>query len=122
MTRNDLRLFAPAYKALSIVVRISRERKPNNSVRHAEWHVNKNCEAIEYALGRFDTFSLEKGLGTYAGANICKEYTGTYESYMYEARKALEAFIVGCEEYTEVTSYLVNSIVSRTFALRKLFD
>lgn len=121
MTRNDLKLFAPAYKALSIIVRISRERTPNNSVKHAAWHVDKNCEAIEYALGRFDTFSLEKGLGTYAGANICKEYTGNYEDYMLESRKALEAFIVGCEDYTEVTQYLVNSIAERTFALRKLF-
>lgn len=120
MTRNDISLFGRAFTALSIVVRVAEELPAPKNIRHAEYKIGQSTEAIRDVLHRMDRIALENGV-YYSGANICKSYTEPFAEYMLEARKALEAFIVGCEEYDEATRYFVNSLTQRTFALSKIF-
>lgn len=119
MTRSDISLFGNAFTALSIVV-ASAENRPAPAIKHGEWLVGQQTEAIRDVLHRMDRIALEHGI-YYRGANICKTYNGPFEEYMLTARKALENFIVNCQEYDEATRYLVNSLCGRTFKLRKLF-
>lgn len=120
MTRHDISLFGKAFTALSIVVRVAEELPAPKSIRHAEYRIGQSTEAIRDVLHRMNRIALEHGI-FYAGANICKSYTEPFESYMLEARKAIENFIVNCQEYDEATRYCVDSLVQRTFALRKIF-
>lgn len=120
MTRRDISLFGRAFTALSIIVRVAEELPAPKTIRHAEFRIGQCTEAIRDVLHRMDRIALENGV-YYAGANICKTYTEPFETYMLEARKALEEFIVNCQEYDEATRYFVNSLTQRTFALRKIF-
>lgn len=120
MTRSDISLFGRAFTALSIVVRVAEELPAPTTIRHAEFKIGQSTEAIRDVLHRMDRIAMEHGI-YYAGANICKTYDEPFSTYMLEARKALEAFIVGCQEYDEATRYCVNSLVQRTFALRQIF-
>lgn len=86
MTRRDISLFGRAFTALSIVVRVAEELPAPTTVKHAEYRIGQQTEAIRDVLHRMDRIALENGV-----------------------------------YYDEATRYFVNSLVQRTFALRKLF-